>query len=52
VSIRYALRDGLIASRDHDALRHAVANLLSNATRLAPAETIITVGARSIDGWL
>ncbi|GAA0908155.1 sensor histidine kinase [Virgisporangium aurantiacum] len=52
VSIEYALGDGLIASGDHDALRRAVANLLSNATRLAPVDSVVTVGAGSIDGWL
>jgi signal transduction histidine kinase len=52
VAIEYALGAGLIASGDHDALRRAVVNLLSNATRLAPADTVITVGAGNIDGWL
>jgi signal transduction histidine kinase len=42
----------LVASGDHDALRRAVANLLSNATRLAPTGTVVTVGAGNIDGWL
>ncbi|GAA1038140.1 hypothetical protein GCM10009557_53340 [Virgisporangium ochraceum] len=52
VAIEYALGSGLVASGDHDALRRAVANLLSNAARLAPADTVVTVGAGNIDGWL
>ncbi|MCQ0014300.1 sensor histidine kinase [Actinomadura madurae] len=36
---------------DHDALRRAVGNLLSNAVRLAPAGTAITVAADRSGGW-
>ncbi|WP_409475012.1 sensor histidine kinase [Streptomyces sp. HC307] len=37
---------------DHNALRRAVGNLLSNAVRLAPPGTRITVAAGRSDGWL
>lgn len=43
--------DGLIRIGDHDALRRAVGNLLSNAVRLAPVGTRITVAAGRTDGW-
>jgi signal transduction histidine kinase len=52
VRIAYTLRDGLTASGDHEALRRGVANLLSNAARLAPPGTEVTVGAGAVDGWL
>ncbi|WP_433337110.1 sensor histidine kinase [Spirillospora sp. CA-294931] len=45
------LRPGLTVIGDHDALRRAVGNLLSNAVRLAPAGTDITVAAGRADGW-
>lgn len=46
------IRDGLVLIGDHDALRRAVGNLLSNAVRLAPEGSAITVGAGSAGGWL
>jgi signal transduction histidine kinase len=46
------LGDGLILVGDHDALRRAVSNLLSNAVRLAPVGTAVVVGAGRRDGWL
>ncbi|GAA2091410.1 sensor histidine kinase [Actinomadura alba] len=36
---------------DHDALRRAVGNLLSNAVRLAPVGTRITVATGTEEGW-
>ncbi|WP_067819340.1 sensor histidine kinase [Actinomadura kijaniata] len=43
---------GLTVIGDHDALRRAVGNLLSNAVRLAPPASAVTVGAGRRDGWL
>jgi signal transduction histidine kinase len=45
------LRRGLTLIGDHDALRRAVGNLLSNAVRLAPAGSAITVAADRSGGW-
>lgn len=42
----------LITIGDHDALRRAVGNLLSNAVRLAPAGSIVGVAAGAVDGWI
>ena len=52
LSIDYTLGTDSTASGDHEALRRAAANLLSNAVRLAPAGTAVTVGAGRVDGWL
>ncbi|MFE9684737.1 sensor histidine kinase [Streptomyces sp. NPDC006285] len=46
------LTTGLTVIGDHDALRRAVGNLLSNAVRLAPPRTGITVAAGRSEGWL
>ncbi|MEU9780187.1 HAMP domain-containing sensor histidine kinase [Streptomyces phaeochromogenes] len=46
------LTTGLTVIGDHDALRRAVGNLLSNAVRLSPPGTGITVAAGRVDGWL
>jgi signal transduction histidine kinase len=46
------LGNGLILIGDHDALRRAVGNLLSNAVRVAPAGSTVTVGAGRQDGWV
>ncbi|SPT56931.1 sensor histidine kinase [Actinomadura madurae] len=51
LTIERRLRDGLPMIGDHDALRRAVGNLLSNAVRLAPAGTAITVAADRSGGW-
>ncbi|TDE33514.1 HAMP domain-containing histidine kinase [Actinomadura sp. 6K520] len=51
VGIERRLPPGLSVIGDHDALRRAVANLLSNAVRLAPAGTAITVAAGRAGGW-
>ncbi|MBZ9645281.1 cell wall metabolism sensor histidine kinase WalK [Streptomyces sp. PSKA30] len=45
------LAPGVTVIGDHDALRRAVGNLLSNAVRLAPPGTRITVAAGSSEGW-
>jgi len=46
------LTTGLTVIGDHDALRRAIGNLLSNAVRLAPPRTRITVAAGRSAGWL
>ncbi|MGP4044446.1 sensor histidine kinase [Streptomyces sp. 2A115] len=46
------LTTGLTVIGDHDALRRAIGNLLSNAVRLAPPGTRITVAAGRAEGWL
>ncbi|MEV0637308.1 HAMP domain-containing sensor histidine kinase [Streptomyces sp. NPDC050619] len=46
------LTTGLTAIGDHDALRRAVGNLLSNAVRLAPPGTRISVAAGRSGSWL
>ncbi|AKH81411.1 histidine kinase [Streptomyces sp. CNQ-509] len=50
--IRRRLDEGLVLIGDPYALRRAVGNLLSNAVRLAPAGTRITVAAGRAEGWL
>jgi signal transduction histidine kinase len=50
--IRYAVSDDLHLIGDPDALRRAAVNLLSNAVRLAPAGSTVTVGTGRADGWL
>lgn len=52
LSIRRALADGLVVIGDHDALRRAVHNLLSNAMRFAPPGTEVLVAAGRADGWI
>ncbi|XRQ14008.1 sensor histidine kinase [Actinomadura welshii] len=51
LTIERRLPAGLTVIGDHDALRRAVANLLSNAVRLAPGGTAITVAAGQSGGW-
>ncbi|TKG70508.1 sensor histidine kinase [Prauserella endophytica] len=50
--LSYVLRDGLTVIGDHDALRRAAGNLLSNAVRLSPADGEITVGCGRAGAWL
>ncbi|PXY19005.1 sensor histidine kinase [Prauserella muralis] len=50
--LSYRLRDELTVIGDHDALRRAVGNLLSNAVRLSPAGGLITIGSGRSGGWL
>ncbi|MGC9543927.1 sensor histidine kinase [Streptomyces sp. UG1] len=52
LTLRRRLSPGLTAIGDHDALRRAVGNLLSNAVRLAPPGTVITVAAGRSGSWL
>ncbi|GEC04557.1 hypothetical protein SSP24_22120 [Streptomyces spinoverrucosus] len=52
LTLHRRLTSGLTVIGDHDALRRAVGNLLSNAVRLAPPGTRITVAAGRSDGWL
>lgn len=52
VLIGYDIQPDLILIGDHDALRRAVGNLLSNAVRLSPGGGTVTVGAGRVDGWL
>ncbi|MEV0222701.1 HAMP domain-containing sensor histidine kinase [Streptomyces sp. NPDC050704] len=52
LALQRRLTTGLTVIGDHDALRRAVGNLLSNAVRLAPPGTRITVAAGRSDGWL
>ncbi|GAA3959562.1 HAMP domain-containing sensor histidine kinase [Actinomadura viridis] len=51
LTIDRELRRGLTLIGDHDALRRAAGNLLSNAVRLAPAGSRITVAADRAGGW-
>ncbi|WP_204046352.1 sensor histidine kinase [Acrocarpospora phusangensis] len=52
LTLRRRLRPGLSTVGDHDALRRAVGNLISNAVRLAPPGTDVTVAAGERDGWV
>ncbi|GHH20774.1 sensor histidine kinase [Streptomyces lanatus] len=52
LTLRRRLSPGLTVFGDHDALRRAVGNLLSNAVRLAPPGTAITVAAGRTGAWL
>ncbi|MGH3716631.1 MAG: sensor histidine kinase [Micromonosporaceae bacterium] len=52
LSLRYDLAPGLTLIGDHDALRRAVGNLLSNSVRMAPADSEIVIGAGRTDSWL
>ncbi|BBH69341.1 sensor protein CutS [Actinoplanes sp. OR16] len=52
VSLRYDLSPGLHLTGDADALRRAVGNLLSNAVRLAPAGSTVTVATGRTGAWL
>ncbi|RKN47811.1 sensor histidine kinase [Micromonospora endolithica] len=50
--LRYALGGDLVCIGDPDALRRAAGNLLSNAVRLSPPGSAITVGTGRAGGWL
>ncbi|OLT31456.1 two-component sensor histidine kinase [Actinomadura sp. CNU-125] len=52
LSLEPRIRDGLVLIGDHDALRRAVGNLLSNAVRLAPEGSAITIGTGVAGSWL
>ena len=49
--LRYLTEPDAIVLGDPDALRRAVANLLSNAVRLAPPGTEVVIGAGRLGGW-
>jgi signal transduction histidine kinase len=48
----WSASDGLVTIGDRDALRQALANLLANATRLAPEGSTITVRAGREGPWI
>ncbi|GIE29750.1 hypothetical protein Ait01nite_027950 [Actinoplanes italicus] len=50
--LRYETPDGLRLIGDADALRRAAANLLSNAVRLAPAASTVTIATGRTGSWL
>jgi signal transduction histidine kinase len=50
--LRYALGGRLMLIGDPDGLRRAAGNLLSNAVRLAPAGSAVTVATGRDGGWL
>jgi signal transduction histidine kinase len=52
VRIRYDLRGDLMLIGDHDALRRAAGNLLSNAVRLSPEGGTVAVATGQEGGWL
>ncbi|MQA03460.1 MAG: HAMP domain-containing protein [Streptosporangiales bacterium] len=52
LTIARAIQGGLLTIGDHDALRRAVGNLLSNAVRLTPTHTTLTVAAGRNGTWL
>ena len=52
VRFRYDLSGAPHLIGDHDALRRAAGNLLSNAIRLAPAGSIVTIATGRDRGWL
>ncbi|MET0425539.1 MAG: HAMP domain-containing sensor histidine kinase [Actinoplanes sp.] len=52
VHLRYDTAGGLRLIGDADALRRAVGNLLSNAVRLAPAGSTVTVATGQAGSWL
>ncbi|GLY94553.1 HAMP domain-containing sensor histidine kinase [Actinoplanes sp. NBRC 103695] len=50
--VRYDLAESLHLIGDPDALRRAAGNLLSNAIRLAPAHSVITIATGRVESWL
>jgi hypothetical protein len=52
VDCRYDVRDGPTLIGDHDALRRAAGNLLSNAVRPAPEGSTVTIATGRAGGWL
>jgi signal transduction histidine kinase len=50
--LRYATADGLRLIGDADGLRRAVGNLLSNAVRLAPDNSTVTIATGRAADWL
>jgi signal transduction histidine kinase len=52
VRLRYDVRGELMLIGDHDALRRAVGNLLSNAVRLSPESGTVAIATGQESGWL
>jgi signal transduction histidine kinase len=52
VFFAYDLTEGAHLIGDHDALRRAAGNLLSNAVRLAPGASTVTIATGQMDSWL
>jgi signal transduction histidine kinase len=52
LGVRYATTPGLHCIGDADALRRAVSNLLSNAVRLAPEGSTVTIATGRVGSWL
>jgi signal transduction histidine kinase len=52
VRFRYDVQEGLHLIGDHDALRRAAGNLLSNAVRLATHGSTVTIATGRTGGWL
>jgi signal transduction histidine kinase len=52
VFIQYAVTPGLMLIGDHDALRRAAGNLLSNAVRLSPSGSTVILATGRVEGWL
>jgi signal transduction histidine kinase len=50
--LHYRTTDGLQLIGDADALRRAAGNLLSNAVRLAPTDSTVTIGTGRTGSWL
>jgi len=50
--LRYSLTEDLHVIGDADALRRAVGNLLSNAVRLAPASSTVSIATGRTGSWL
>ena len=51
LTLRRRVEPGTVVSGDRDALRRALANLVSNAVELAPEYTDVLVAAGREDGW-
>lgn len=51
LTVRERISGGPVVFADPDALNRALGNLLSNAVRLAPPGSTITIGVGSIHGW-
>ncbi|PZF56317.1 sensor histidine kinase [Curtobacterium sp. MCSS17_008] len=51
LTIRERINDGPVVFADPDAIARALGNLLSNAVRLAPTGSTITIGVGSSRGW-
>jgi len=51
-AVAYRVEPGLAITADGQALKRALANLLQNALRVAPAASTVTVGAGRSGGWL